>query len=158
MTTPPVDPTPYFPPFPNVTTRIIWDRWIDTQEKAVDPPTLTYEGGPYTSNLYQATMWPAKAIAASTPSTVDDTNVGLWWFEVIVSDDPDLTGEVVIKLSSPKISGGSILIQVPAGVDPLHVGDALVVAGPAMGPFQYAGENIALDTDGEPYFVPDITP
>lgn len=101
-------------------------------------------------------MWPAGSKAASVPATQDDTNVGLWWFEVIVSDDPDLTGEVVIKLSSPKISGGSILIQVPYGASPLHVGDALVVTGPAQGPFQYAGENIALDTDGEPYFVPDV--
>jgi hypothetical protein len=158
MTTPPVDPTPFFPPFPNVTTRIIWDRWIDTEGAAVEPPTMTYEGGPYTSNLYQSTMWPAKARTASTPSTPDATNVGLWWFEVIVSDDPDLTGEVVIKLSSSRISGGSVLIQVPAGESALHIGDALVVSGPAMGPFQYAGENIALDTDGEPYFVPDPGP
>src|SRR5215207_6913602 len=156
MTVVPTDPTPFFPPYPNVSTRIIWDRWIDTDGKAVSPPTLSYVGGPYTSNLYQSTMWPAADKTATVPTTVTDDNVGLWWFEVIVSDDPDLTGEVVIKLSSPKISGGTILIQVPYGVPALHVGDALVVTGPALGPFQYAGENIALDTDGEPYFIPDV--
>ena len=157
MTTPPgPDPTPFFAPLPNVSTRLIWDRWIDTNGLAVTPPTLSYQGGPYTSNVYQATLWPGAEMQAQVPGTVTADNVGLFWFEVIVYDDPDLTGEVIIKLSSPKISGGSVLIQVPFGTDPLHIGDALVVTGPAQGPFQYAGENIALDTDGEPYFIPDV--
>lgn len=155
MTVAPTDDTPFFSPLPNVSTRIIWDRWIDTNGNAIPPPTITYTGGPYTNVTYQTTIWPADSKPASVPVTVDDTNVGVWFAEVLVADDPDLAGEVVIKISSPKISGGSIQIQVPYGVAPLHLGDALIVTGPATGPFQYAGENIALDVDGVPYFIPN---
>ena len=129
----PTDDTPFVPGFPSVSTRVIYGQWIFTDGTGVTtPPTIEYSGGPFFLTVAQATMF-AKSKAAVVAAAVGDNTVGVWWAEVVVYDDPDLVGDVRVKISHPILPGGSIAIAVPMGDGPLNVANALAIQGSAGG-------------------------
>jgi hypothetical protein len=125
----PTDDTPFLPPVPNINTRIIWDRWIDTNGTALAPPTIETVGGPFRVPTYKTTVWAAAPKTASVNADAQVDTVGLWWAEVLIAGDLDMIGNAVVKISSPLLPGGSVTISVPAGTGPLNLGDAGVVVG-----------------------------
>jgi hypothetical protein len=137
----PGDSTPYVDGFPSVSTRIIYGQWIYTDGTGVvTPPVITYVGAPYFLNSAKATMF-AKQQVANVASPAGSGTVGVWYAEVIVYDDPDLIGDVAVRISHSILPGGSITIAVPAGPDALNVANALQVAGTPGGLITIAGRS-----------------
>ena len=152
----PPDATPFVPGFPSFSTRVIYGQWIYTDGTGVPAaPIISYEGTPYYLSVASATMF-NKSQNAQVASSIGDSTVGVWWAEVLVYNDPDVTGDVVVKISHPILPGGYILRAIPEGSGPLNIANALavqssgqsalVVAGPAgpQGPPGPAGAGIKV--------------
>jgi hypothetical protein len=163
----PPDGTPFVTGFPSVSTRIIYGQWVFTDGSGIDtPPTIDYVGAPYYNNAASATMF-AKRQTATMASSVSDGTVGVWWAEVIVYNDPDLVGDVSIRITHPILPGASFIVAVPAGSTPLNVSNALAVSGSSGGLLVIAGPKgdkgdagtggtsyeVAYASDGVPYLT-----
>ena len=99
MTIPP-DPTPNVPGVPSVSTRIIWAQWIDVYgDPITSPPTVTHLGTPYYAVTQKATLFAKDRPAILTTGDVGEGTQGKWWAEVIVYNDPDLVGDVSIRIN-----------------------------------------------------------
>jgi hypothetical protein len=146
----PPDDTPFVPGFPSVSTRVIYGQWIYTDGTGVaSPPTIEYSGGPFFLTVAQATMF-AKSKPAVVAAAVGENTVGVWWAEVVVYDDPDLVGDVRVKISHSILPGGSVTIAVPMGAGPLNVANALGIEGSAGGLMVIQGQPGTQGTAGLP--------
>lgn len=135
----PVDDTPFLPPVPQVNTRIIWDRWLYTDGTPVPPPTITIVGTPFRVPVASTTFFGGPSKQADRYSTPTNDTVGIWWAEVIITNDPDIVGTVAVTLTSSFLPGGSLTIQVPSGTTPLNVGNAVIVNPPGPAPVVIQG-------------------
>jgi hypothetical protein len=135
----PTDTTPTIPGFTEVTTRIIYGQWINTDGTGITTaPKISYVNLPYfisgkkvnifggdVANRPQATVL-AQPTSGGQP--IPGT-VGIWYAEVICQD-PDLVGDVAVKIEHSVLPGGSLTIAVPLGDgSPLNVADARLVVG-----------------------------
>lgn len=124
----PPDATPYVQGFPSFSTRIIYGQWIFTDGTGVSVlPLINYVGTPYFLSVPQVTMF-AKQQNVALASAVGDSTVGVWWAEVLVHDDPDVVGDVQIRISHDLLPGGGVTIEIPAGEGPYNVGPAIQAA------------------------------
>lgn len=131
----PVDASPTVPGFSEVSTRIIFGQWIYTDGTPVTPPPMiSYLNTPYTIidarvRMFAASSFPATALDQPTDDAGDPipNTAGIWYAEVI-TQDPDLAGDVAVRISHSDLPGGSLTIKVPQGSDPLSIVDAERVA------------------------------
>lgn len=133
----PTDSTPYIPGFEEVSTRLVYGQWIDTDGNGIStPPTVTYVNLPYfitdrKVNVFAGSHPQAQLLPQPTDGSGNPIpgTVGIWYVEVI-TQDPDLVGDVAIKIEHSILPGGSMTIAVPLGDGtPLHVADAELVVG-----------------------------
>lgn len=129
----PADATPFVTGFPSVSTRVIFGQWVYPDATGIDvPPTIEYLGAPYFLSVPAATLF-TKKVTATLAVSADPTYKGVWYAEVLVYDDPDVIGNVSIKISHPLIPNG-IVLAVPKGDgSPLNYVNALPVQGQTGG-------------------------
>lgn len=135
----PTDTTPSIPGFTEVSTRILWGQWINTDGTGITTaPKISYVNLPYFISGKKVSVFGGDvtnrptAVVLAQPTQGGQPipgTVGIWYVEVICQD-PDLVGDVAIKIEHAILPGGSMTVAVPLGDgSPLNVADAKLVVG-----------------------------
>jgi hypothetical protein len=88
---------------PNANTRRIYDRNVYDDETAIKvAPVVKIVGLPVRVASDETTIYPKGFNAKLVdPTGLDPLTAGIWYADVIVSDDPDVSAETLVTLSHP---------------------------------------------------------